>query len=62
MQGARIDAQDANDMTPVDAALGRAGGNARGGRVDVRTDTAALLVDLCRRQDGCNAQLLAERI
>ena len=31
-------------MTPVDSALGKAGGNSRGGqRIDVHEDTAALL-------------------
>jgi ankyrin repeat protein len=51
--GARIDAVDANGMTPVDAALGRAGGNGRGARIDVFEDTADLLRDLCERQAEC---------
>jgi hypothetical protein len=34
-------------MTPVDSALGKAGGNSRGGqRIDVHEDTAALLKKL----------------
>jgi ankyrin repeat protein len=42
--GARLDAKDARGMTPVDSALGRAGGNSRGGqRIDVHEDTAELL-------------------
>lgn len=51
--GARIDAVDANGMTPVDAALGRAGGNGRGNRIDVFEDTAELLRALCARQPDC---------
>ncbi len=42
--GARLDATDAKGNTPVDSALGKAGGNSRGGtRIDVHQDTAALL-------------------
>ena len=42
--GAKLDAKDARGMTPVDSALGKAGGNSRGGqRIDVHQDTAALL-------------------
>jgi ankyrin repeat protein len=52
--GARIDVADANGMTPVDAALGRAGGNARGSRIDIFEDTADLLVDLCAQRADCN--------
>ena len=43
-RGARLDAKDAKGNTPVDSALGKAGGNSRGGnRIDVHQDTAALL-------------------
>lgn len=46
-QGADINAKDANGRTPVDSAMGRAGGNSRGGqRIDVHRDTAELLVKL----------------
>jgi len=45
--GARLDAKDAKGNTPVDSALGKAGGNSRGGtRIDVHQDTAALLKKL----------------
>jgi ankyrin repeat protein len=45
--GANIDAKDAQGRTPVDSAMGRAGGNSRGGqRIDVHQDTAELLVKL----------------
>lgn len=47
--GARLDAKDARGMTPVDSALGKAGGNSRGGqRIDVHQDTAALLRSLMK--------------
>ena len=37
-------------MTPVDSAMGKAGGNSRGGqRIDVHEDTAALLQPARRR-------------
>ena len=42
--GANLQAKDNRGMTPVDSALGKAGGNSRGGqRIDVHEDTAALL-------------------
>jgi ankyrin repeat protein len=42
--GADVNARDAKGNTPVDSALGKAGGNSRGGqRIDVHEDTAALL-------------------
>jgi len=45
--GADINATDAKGMTVVDSAMGRAGGNSRGGqRIDVHEDTAAFLVKL----------------
>jgi uncharacterized protein len=45
--GADINATDAKGMTVVDAAMGRAGGNSRGGqRIDVHEDTAAFLIKL----------------
>ena len=45
--GAKIDAKDAEGMNAIDAALGHAGGNSRGGqRIDVHQDTAELLLKL----------------
>src|SRR5262249_38787926 len=45
--GAKLDAKDAKGNTPVDSALGKAGGNSRGGnRIDLHQDTAALLKKL----------------
>ena len=44
---ARADAKDARGMTPVDSALGKAGGHGRGGQsVEVHEDTAQLLKQL----------------
>jgi len=44
---ANLNAKDLKGMTPVDSAIGRAGGNSRGGqRIDVHEDTAALLKKL----------------
>ncbi len=46
-QGADVNAKDNRGLTPVDSAMGRAGGNSRGGqRIDVHQDTAELLVKL----------------
>src|SRR5688572_7360039 len=46
-KGADLNAKDAKGMTPVDSAMGRAGGNSRGGaRIDVHVDTAELLKKL----------------
>jgi hypothetical protein len=48
--GAKLDAKDSRGMTPIDSALGRAGGNSRGGqRIDVHEDTAELLRTLIAR-------------
>lgn len=45
--GADINATDSRGMTVVDSAMGRAGGNSRGGqRIDVHEDTAAMLIKL----------------
>jgi serine/threonine-protein phosphatase 6 regulatory ankyrin repeat subunit B len=42
--GAHLNTKDLKGMTPVDSAMGRAGGNSRGGqRIDVHEDTAVLL-------------------
>jgi ankyrin repeat protein len=46
-QDANLDAKDNRGMTPVDSAMGRAGGNSRGGaRIDIHEDTAELLKKL----------------
>jgi ankyrin repeat protein len=46
-QGANLNATDRQGKTPIDSAMGRAGGNSRGGqRIDVHEDTAALLKKL----------------
>ncbi|MGP0073211.1 MAG: ankyrin repeat domain-containing protein [Bryobacteraceae bacterium] len=45
--GANLNAVDLKGKTPIDSALGRAGGNSRGGqRIDVHQDTADLLKKL----------------
>ena len=42
--GAKLDVKDSGGKSPIDAALGKAGGNSRGGqRIDVHEDTAELL-------------------
>ena len=47
--GADLNAKDNRGNTPVDSALGKAGGNSRGGqRIDVHQDTAELLKKLAR--------------
>jgi cytohesin len=48
-RGADVSARDANGLTPEDAALGRAGGNSRGQRIDVFEETAALVRELMER-------------
>lgn len=48
--GAKLDVKDSSGMSPIDAALGKAGGNSRGGqRIDVHEDTAALLRKLAAK-------------
>ncbi len=53
-RGARIDIADTDGLTPVDAALGRAGGHGRGATIEVFEDTAQLLERLCAEQTNCN--------
>jgi ankyrin repeat protein len=49
--GADLNATDARGRTPLDSAMGRAGGNSRGGqRIDVHEDTAELLKTLAARR------------
>jgi ankyrin repeat protein len=51
--GADLNAKDSRGNTPVDSAMGKAGGNSRGGqRIDVHEDTAALLKKLGAAQTG----------
>jgi len=52
--GARIDVADVEGLTPVDSALGRAGGHGRGSTIEVYEDTAELLERLCREDPGCD--------
>jgi hypothetical protein len=52
-----LNAVDSRGKTPIDSAMGRAGGNSRGGqRVDVHQDTAELLKKL-----GATASIEAPR-
>jgi ankyrin repeat protein len=53
-RGARIDVAEADGLTPVDAAMGRAGGHGRGATIEVYADTAARLEELCRQQPECD--------
>jgi len=49
--GADLNVKDNRGLTPIDSALGKAGGNSRGGaRIDVHEDTAALLRKLMERK------------
>jgi len=41
-------------LTPVDAALGKAGGHGRGQTTEVHQDTADSLVALCGQQKDCD--------
>ncbi len=51
--GADLTAKDSRGNTPVDSALGKAGGNSRGGqRIDVHEDTAALLKKLMAQRQA----------
>jgi ankyrin repeat protein len=45
--GAKVDVKDAQGKTPLDSAMGRAGGNSRGGqRIEVHEETGALIQKL----------------
>ncbi|HEY7187941.1 MAG TPA: ankyrin repeat domain-containing protein [Vicinamibacterales bacterium] len=49
--GADLNVKDNRGLTPIDSALGKAGGNSRGGaRIDVHEDTAALLRKLAEKK------------
>jgi ankyrin repeat protein len=51
--GAKVDMQDSQGRTAIDAALGRAGGHERGASIKVFKETADALQQLCRQQEGC---------
>jgi ankyrin repeat protein len=53
-RGAKIDVAERGGLTPVDAALGKAGGHSRGTTIEVFEDTAARLRELCARQADCD--------
>jgi len=53
-RGARIDVAERGGLTPVDAALGKAGGHGRGQTIEVYQDTAARLKELCAQQENCD--------
>ena len=53
-RGAKIDVADPAGLTPVDAAMGRAGGHGRGATIEVYDKTAARLADLCKQKSGCD--------
>ena len=53
-RGAQIDVAERGGLTPVDAALGRAGGHGRGSTIEVYEDTAKRLRELCEQQDDCD--------
>jgi len=52
--GAKIDVAERGGMTPVDAAMGKAGGHGRGSTIEVYEDTAARLRELCEKQEDCD--------
>jgi ankyrin repeat protein len=57
-QGARVDLADASGRTPYDTALG-GGQRGRGDSDGAQSETAALLLELCEGQAGCDARALA---
>lgn len=56
-QGARIDIADAGGRTPYDTAIG-GGQRGRGDSDGAQSETAALLLELCAAQTGCDAEAL----
>ena len=54
MRGAKIGVADPTGLTPVDAAMGRAGGHGRGSTIEVYDKTAARLTELCKQKSGCD--------
>jgi len=57
-QGARIDLADASGRTAYDVATGGGGGRGRGDSDAGQSETAALLLELCAAQDGCDVDAL----
>ncbi len=53
-RGAKIGVAERGGLTPVDAAMGRAGGHGRGSTIEVFEDTAARLRELCKQQKDCD--------
>jgi ankyrin repeat protein len=53
-RGAKIAVAERGGLTPIDAAMGRAGGHGRGSTIEVFEDTAARLRELCEQQEGCD--------
>jgi ankyrin repeat protein len=53
-RGAKIAVAERGGLTPVDAAMGKAGGHGRGSTIEVYEDTAARLRELCERQADCD--------
>jgi uncharacterized protein len=53
-RGAKIDVAEQGGLTPIDAALGKAGGHGRGSTIEVYEDTAARLRELCEQQSDCD--------
>jgi uncharacterized protein len=59
---AKLDAKDAKGMTPLDSAMGRAGGHGRGGQsVEVHQDTAELIKQLMVSSDHPQSAPVAMR-
>jgi uncharacterized protein len=60
-RGARVDTEDSAGRTAYDAAMGRIGGHGRGQTIEVFESTAALVLELCGAQPGCDrARMAAE--
>jgi len=51
--GAKIDALDDRGFSPIDSAMGRAGGHERGGLIQVYEELANWLRDACEQQPDC---------
>ncbi len=54
MRGAKIGVADTTGLTPIDAAMGRAGGHGRGSTIEVYESTAKRIEELCALQTGCD--------
>lgn len=53
-RGAKIGVAERGGLTPIDAAMGKAGGHGRGSTIEVYEDTAARLRELCEQQSDCD--------